>query len=91
VAGSLPFVANHCLNAFGSGGPFGGGDEALSIKVVFADCTCVKAHIHFPVDWALLRDSAATLVAAIKLIHAQGLKHRMPDPASSVKRMTSFP
>jgi hypothetical protein len=64
-----------------------GREEAVSIEEIFADCTCVKAHIHFPVDWVLLRDSARTLVAAIKLIRAEGLKHRMPEPASLVKRM----
>jgi hypothetical protein len=49
---------------------------------IFADTTCVKANIHFPVDWVLLRDAVRTLVAAIKLIRRQGLKHRMPPPAT---------
>ncbi len=67
-----------------------GRDEAVSLEEIFADCTCVKAHIHFPVDWVLLRDGARTLVAAIKLIRAQGLKHRMPEPACFVKRMNQL-
>lgn len=64
-----------------------GREEAVSLDEVFADCTCVKANIHFPVDWVLLRDAARTLIAAIKLIRAQGLKHRMPEPSSFVKQM----
>lgn len=64
-----------------------GSEEAVSLNEVFADCTCVKANIHFPVDWVLLRDAARTLLAAIKLIRGQGLKHRIPEPSSFVKRM----
>jgi len=62
-------------------------EHAVRLDAVFADCTCVKANIHFPVDWVLLRDSARTLIAAIKLIRVQGLKHRMPEPSVLVKRM----
>ena len=65
-------------------------DQAIRLDAVFADCTCVKANIHFPVDWVLLRDSARTLIAAIKLIRAQGLKHRMPEPSGFVKRMNQL-
>jgi hypothetical protein len=67
-----------------------GREKAVSLEDVFADCTCVKANIHFPVDWVLLRDAARTLIAAIKLIRAQGLKHRMPEPSSFVKRMNQL-
>jgi hypothetical protein len=65
-------------------------DQAVRVDSVFADCTCVKANIHFPVDWVLLRDSARTLIAAIKLIRAQGLNHRMPEPSGFVKRMNQL-
>lgn len=64
-----------------------GREEAVSLDKVFVDSTCVKANIHFPVDWVLLRDAARTLIAAIKLIRGQGLRHRMPEPSSFVKRM----
>jgi len=64
-----------------------GQQKPLSIEEVFADCTCVKANIHFPTDWVLLRDAARTLIAAIKLIRDEGLKHRMPEPSSLMKRM----
>ena len=65
-------------------------EEAVGVTDVFADCTCVKANIHFPVDWVLLRDAARTLIRAIRLIRGQGLKHRMPEPGSFVKRMNQL-
>ncbi len=46
---------------------------------VFFDSTCLKANIHFPVDWVLLRDATRTLVKATVLIRRAGLKQRMPQ------------
>ena len=46
---------------------------------VFLDSTCLKANIHFPVDWVLLRDAARTLMKATVLIRREGLKQRMPQ------------
>ena len=31
-------------------------EEPLDLSTMFLDTTCVKANIHFPVDWVLLRD-----------------------------------
>jgi hypothetical protein len=45
---------------------------------IYFDSTCVKADIHFPIDWVLLRDAARTLMKATTLIRTHGLKHRMP-------------
>ncbi len=59
----------------------------LDLDTVFLDCTCVKADIHFPVDWVLLRDGTRTLLQAVHLIRAQGLKHRMAEPAGFITRM----
>src|SRR5450756_3174503 len=42
--------------------------EALDLEAYFLDTTCVKLHIHFPVDWVLLRDAARTLMKATILI-----------------------
>lgn len=56
--------------------------DPLPLDDVFADCTCVKAPIHFPVDWVLLVDAVRTLIQAIELIRRHGLKHRMPEPNS---------
>ena len=54
--------------------------EALALDVYFSDTTCVKANIHFPTDWVLLRDGVRTLMKGVKLIRKHGLKHRMPEP-----------
>jgi len=59
-----------------------GFDTPLSFDDIFADSTCIKANIHFPVDWVLLRDAVRTLTKAIVCIRKQGLKQRMPTPES---------
>jgi hypothetical protein len=53
--------------------------EAVDATEVFMDATCLKAHIHFPVDWVLLRDAARTLMKATVRIRREGLKQRMPQ------------
>ena len=50
--------------------------EPLDLETAFVDCTCIKADIHFPVDWVLLRDATRTLMQALQLIRQQGLTHR---------------
>ena len=45
----------------------------------FFDTTVVKAPIHFPTDWVLLRDAARTLMKATLCIRRAGLKQRMPQ------------
>jgi len=54
--------------------------NAVELDVFWMDSTCVKANIHFPVDWVLLGDATRTLLKAIILIRRHGLKHRMPEP-----------
>ena len=61
--------------------------EALNLEAYFLDTTCVKLHIHFPVDWVLLRDAARTLMKATIRIRQRGLKARMEEPAEFLKRM----
>jgi hypothetical protein len=65
-------------------------EEAIGLETVFADTTCVKANIHFPVDWVLLRDSARTLTKGMLLIRRHGLKHRMPEPESFLRQMNQL-
>jgi hypothetical protein len=65
-------------------------DTALKFDEIFADTTCVKSHIHFPVDWVLLRDATRTLIKAIELIRGQGLKHRMGDPKKFMRDMNKL-
>src|SRR5947209_2921426 len=35
-------------------------EKPLDLEACFLDSTCVKANIHFPVDWVLLRDATRT-------------------------------
>ena len=62
-------------------------EEAVELEVYWADTTCVKAPIHFPVDWVLLRDAVRTLMKAVRLIRREGLKHRMEEPEVFLRRM----
>ena len=59
----------------------------LDLEACFLDTTCVKANIHYPVDWVLLRDATRTLMKAVQLTRDQGLKHRMEPPQSFLTRI----
>ncbi len=61
--------------------------QAVDLEAAFLDTTCLKANIHYPVDWVLLRDATRTLMKAVQLIRGQGLRHRMEEPALFLKRM----
>jgi len=62
-------------------------EQPLDLDLYFLDTTCLPAHIHYPVDWVLLRDATRTLMKALTLIRAQGLKHRMEAPEQFIRRM----
>ena len=64
--------------------------ESAGIELYFADTTCLKANIHFPVDWVLLRDAVRTLMKGLVLIRRQGLKHRMEEPSEFLRRMNAL-
>src|SRR5664280_2832457 len=61
--------------------------EALNLEEYFLDSTCVKANIHFPTDWVLLRDGVRTLMKATLLIRQAGLRGRMEAPEEFLRRM----
>jgi hypothetical protein len=61
--------------------------EEVSLEQYFLDTTCLKANIHFPVDWVLLRDATRTLMKAVQLIRAEGLKNRMRDPGTFIRQI----
>lgn len=65
-------------------------DGPLKIDDVFIDSTCVETNIHHPVDWALFRDAIRTLMKATILIRKAGLKHRMDDPKSFIKKINNL-
>lgn len=54
-------------------------EEPLNFESIYFDSTCLKADIHYPVDWVLLRDLTRTLMKATLIIRREGLKHRMPQ------------
>lgn len=71
----------------GTGGGTGEPNETLDLGLkdpvgfehIYFDSTCLKAPIHFPVDWVLLRDATRTLMKATVLIRRAGLLRRMPQ------------
>lgn len=65
-------------------------EEGLELEAYFSDTTCVKAAIHFPVDWVLLRDGVRTLMKAILVIRRHGLKHRMEAPEGFLRRINQM-
>lgn len=87
-------VINTLLEAASAAGETGeqplGLAEPLDLEAYFLDTTGVKLHIHFPVDWVLLRDAARTLLKAVLLIRKRGLKARMEEPAVFLKRMNKL-
>ena len=54
-------------------------EKPLDMGICLIDSTCLEANIHWPTDWVLLKDVAATLLKAINLIRGAGLRHRMPQ------------
>jgi IS5 family transposase len=69
------------------GKPELGLEKPLDIEALFLDTSCVRANIHFPVDWVLLRDATRTLMKAVAIIRRQGLKNRMSEPAEFLRGM----
>jgi len=61
--------------------------EEVSLEQYFLDTTCLKANIHFPVDWVLLRDTTRTLMKAVRLIREEGLLNRMQGPEAFIRQM----
>jgi hypothetical protein len=61
--------------------------EPVDLEEYFVDTTALKANVHFPVDWVLLRDATRTLVKARTLIRREGLKTRMEPPAQFLRRI----
>jgi hypothetical protein len=62
-------------------------EEPLDLSTMFLDTTCVKANIHFPVDWVLLRDGIKSLMQSVELIRTHGLKSRMCEPQEFITKI----
>ena len=61
--------------------------EPVDLEEYFVDTTALKANVHFPVDWVLLRDATRTLMKALTLIRREGLKARMKPPSEFLRRI----
>jgi len=62
-------------------------EAPLDLTGMFLDTTCVKANIHFPVDWVLLRDGVKSLMQSVALIRSHGLKSRMCEPQEFITKI----
>ncbi len=60
-------------------------EKPLDLDALFLDTSCVKANIHYPVDWVLLRDVTRTLMKAVAVIRKHGVKNRMSDPSEFIR------
>jgi transposase-like protein DUF772 len=62
-------------------------EEPLDLSTMYLDSTCVKANIHFPTDWVLLRDGVKSLMQSVDLIRTHGLKSRMDEPQGFITKI----
>jgi hypothetical protein len=62
-------------------------EEPLDLSTMYLDSTCVKANVHFPTDWVLLRDGVKSLMQSVALIRTHGLKTRMGEPQAFITRI----
>ena len=64
--------------------------KPITINQAFIDTSCIKANIHFPVDWVLLRDIVIRVMGLIVVIRKHGLIHRMPAPGSFIQEINQL-
>ena len=65
-------------------------ESELDLAVAWVDTTCLKACIHFPTDWVLLRDAVRTLVKCILTIRRHGLKRRIPEVEDFLRQINAL-
>ena len=53
-------------------------ETPVNLDVEYVDATAVKAGVHYPVDWLLLRDAVRTLTLAIAQARKYGVCSRLP-------------
>ena len=62
----------------------------FNAKDIYLDATCLKANIHFPVDWLLLKDGMISLLHSILVIRKHGLKYRIQPPENFIKKINKL-
>ncbi len=66
-------------------------EDPIDLSECFMDTTCIKANIHFPVDWVLMRDAIRTLMLAVGRIRDLGLNGRMlKSPEAYIKEINKL-
>lgn len=65
-------------------------ESELDVAVAWVDTTCLKACIHFPTDWVLMRDAVRTLCQSILVIRRHGLKRRIAEPESFLREVNAL-
>jgi len=65
-------------------------ESELDMTVAWVDTTCLKACIHFPTDWVLMRDGVRTLVKSILVIRRHGLKARIGEPEEFLREVNAL-
>jgi len=65
-------------------------ETELDMAVAWVDTTCLKACIHFPTDWVLMRDGVRTLVKSILVIRGHGLIRRIPEPVGFLREINAL-
>jgi len=65
-------------------------ESELDMAVAWVDTTCLKACIHFPTDWVLMRDGVRTLVKSIVVIRRHGLKERIAEPEEFLREINAL-
>ena len=59
----------------------------VDLGLVWMDSTCAELDIHYPNDWALLRDGTRSVMQSIEVIRRHGLRIRMPSPKRFIAQM----
>ena len=68
-----------------------GVSQPLNLQDIDFESACLKAPIHFAVDWILLHDATRTLMKATVHIRRTGLRHRMPqEPLEFLREINPF-
>ena len=65
-------------------------EAELDMEATWVDTTCLKANIHFPVDWVLIGDVVRTLVKAILTIRRHGLRRRIAEPTVFLRKINTL-
>ena len=65
-------------------------ESELDMSLAWVDTTCLRACIHFPIDWVLMRDAVRTLVKCILTIRRHGLKARIAAPEGFLRQINAL-